>query len=102
MHKIKIRKDYDSDYMKRFIEEAKELNKFKKDKVVIQKINFETQSNDNIVDCIQIVFKVNNKDLYELLIPNCINYNNKWYIFSGFPLCTKFSYKGPGITSPRQ
>ena len=102
MHKIKIRKDYDSDYMKRFIEETKELNKFKKDKIVIQKINFKSYYNDYIMDCVQIIFKVNKKDLYELLIPKCINYNNKWFIFSGFPLCTKFIYKGPGICSPRE
>jgi hypothetical protein len=100
MHKIIIRKDYDIDYMTRFIEASKELTKFKKDKVVIQKINFKSYYEDNILDCIQIIFKVNKKDLYELLIPNCINYNGKWQIFSGFPLFTRFSYQRSGVCKP--
>lgn len=98
MHKIKIRQDYESDYKTKYIEILKTLNQFKKDKVVIQKINFKSNYEDNIMDCIQIIFKVNKKDLYQLLIPNCVNYNGKWSIFSSFPLYTKFSYKGSGIT----
>jgi hypothetical protein len=100
MYRIKKRQDYESDYKTKYIEILKTLNQFKENKVVIQKVNFRSHFDDNLIDCIQIIFKVNKKDLYELLIPNCINYNGKWQIFSGFPLYMKFSYKQPGITRP--
>jgi len=97
MHKIKTEQNYESDYKIKYIEILKTLNLFKKNKVVVEKINFKSVYEDNIADWIQIIFKVNNKDLYQLLIPNCINYNGKWQIFSGYPLYTKFRYKSPGI-----
>ena len=100
MCRIKKRQDYESDYKTKYIEILKTLNQFKENKVVIQKVNFKSHFDDNIMDCIQIIFKVNKKDLYELLIPNCINYNGKWQIFSGLPLYMKFRYKQPGITRP--